>query len=372
MKSSSKRTPIYQQIRAYLLQGIREGKWKPGDRLPSEMDLAREFGGSRITVKQALSILIEEGIVYRIQGRGTYVTENVSTHSLQHVPKLPSVPKTGLSTASPPTIAFIIQRTLDSMCSELLLGIEETVSEAGYHLVFMNANDSKERELELLSAASDGGASGIILFPVHGVSYNEEVLRLTMNHYPIVVIDRYLRGVDTNCVCSDNREGAYQATRYLIQRGHRHIGCISSPVLGTTSLEDRLRGYEEALAEYQIPVDHTERLLEASPASIARFLAERRSLTAVLSFDSVHGYHVMKEAAQLGIRIPHDLSVINFDDYQHPDLFKTPPTVVVQPFRRMGGEAARLLLELIKNPSMERRRIMLPVNLVERASVRSL
>jgi GntR family transcriptional regulator, arabinose operon transcriptional repressor len=376
MNPTPKRIPIYQQIRTYLLEHIRQGNWKPGHRLPSENELAQQFGGSRITVKQAFSSLIEEGIVYRIQGRGTFVGENTPSGTTESA--LP-----GRSTASgdqeatlqanraavPPTIAFIIQSTLDSMVSELLLGIEETASEAGYRVLFMNARNSRERELRMLKEISVNGTAGTILFPVHGETYNEEVLRLTMERYPIVVIDRYLRGVDTNCVCSDNRGGAYQATVHLIRNGHRGIGCISSPVLGTTSLEDRLRGYEEALAEHQIPVDHGARLFDPTPEAIARFLKERGSLTALMVFDSVHGYHVMKAAEQLGIRIPRDLSLITFDDYQYPDLFRTPPTVIVQPFQQMGQEAVRLVLELIHNPQPERRRITLPVTLVERSSV---
>lgn len=136
----------------------------------------------------------------------------------------------------------------------------------------MNARESRERELAMLKEAVQSGAKGIILFPVHGETYNEEVLRLTMEQYPVVVLDRYLRGVETNCVCSDNENGAYQAVSYLISKGHRRIGCISSPVLGTTSLEDRLHGYEQALADNLIPVDHAARLFEPTPEGIINFL----------------------------------------------------------------------------------------------------
>lgn len=374
MSTTPKRIPIYQQIREYVTRQIASGQWLPGQRLPSENQLCRQFQGSRITVKQALSTLVQEGVIYRIQGRGTFVSEGVSFADLAESIAQPdttvhSGSENQSANSNPSTIVFIIQHTLDSMCSEMLLGIEEAAWEAGCRVIFMNARDSRERELEMLRSAAASDALGIILFPVHGESYNEEVLRLTMEHYPIVVLDRYLRGVETNCVCSDNREGAYRATVHLISQGHRRIGCMTSPVLGTTSLEDRLHGYEQALAEHHIPVDHSARLSELSPQAIQAFLTEQPDLTGLVIFDSVHGSRVMHASERLGIRIPQDLSLVIFDDYVNAELFRVPPTVIVQPFRRMGQEAARLLLELIRKPAAERQKIMLPTTLVERSSV---
>lgn len=368
------RKPIYQQIRDYLRKEILSGRWKPGDRLPSENELSAQFGGSRITVKQALAELVKEELVYRIQGRGTFVAEEAAGATAAFVRETPAAymalsPAPAMYPASaPPTIALIIQYSLNTMIVELLDGIEEAAWEAGFRLLFMNARDSGDRELEMLRSASESGAKGIILFPAHGESYNEEVLRLAMRHYPVVVLDRYLRGVETNCVCSDNRDGAYCGTVHLIRQGHRRIGCVTSPVLGTTSLEDRLYGYEQALADHHIPVDHSARLHELSPEAIRTFLLNRNGITALIVFDSVHGSRIMAAAEQLGIRIPEDLSLVIFDDYFNADLFRVPPTVIVQPFRQMGREAARLLLELIRNPESERRKIMLPTTLVERNS----
>lgn len=380
MKQPNKRIPIYLQIREYITEQIRLGSWKPGDTLPSENELARLFQGSRITVKQALKTLVEEGVVYRVQGKGSFVAEGadsimqamdspVSINSFSLHPVAGAPQYAGERLSAPPVIAFIIQNTLDSICSELLLGIEEAAADGGFRVLFMNARESRERELAMLKEAVQSGAKGIILFPVHGETYNEEVLRLTMEQYPVVVLDRYLRGVETNCVCSDNENGAYQAVSYLISKGHRRIGCISSPVLGTTSLEDRLHGYEQALADNLIPVDHAARLFEPTPEGIINFLRTQPPLTGLVAFDNVHGSLIMKAAEHLGIRIPEDLSLVIFDDYSYPELFRVPPTVIVQPFRKMGQEAALLLMELIHSPQAERRRITLPVQLIERKSV---
>ncbi|MDF2924183.1 MAG: hypothetical protein K0R57_3097 [Paenibacillaceae bacterium] len=393
MKQPAKRVPIYLQIRQYLIGQIRQGFWKAGDRLPSENELAHTFQGSRITVKQALTALVEEGAVYRVQGKGSFVAEGAaellqgisgesqgsglppsaqsaqSAYSILSSPSLPGGPslmEAGLS--APPLIAFIIQNTLGSICSDLLLGIEEAATDGGCRVLFMNARDSRERESAMLQEAVQSGAKGIILFPVHGETYNEEVLRLTMEHYPIVVLDRYLRGVETNCVCSDNHKGTYLAVSHLIGKGHRRIGCVSSPVLGTTSLEDRLHGYEQALADHGIPVDHAAMLFNPAPEAIADFLHTRTALTALVAFDSVHGGMVMKAAEQAGIRIPEDLSLVAFDDYPFAELFKVLPTVIVQPFREIGQAAAQLLMELISSPGAERRRVTLPVQLIERSS----
>lgn len=79
MKQPNKRIPIYLQIREYITEQIHLGSWKPGDTLPSENELARLFQGSRITVKQALKTLVEEGVVYRVQGKGSFVAEGADS-----------------------------------------------------------------------------------------------------------------------------------------------------------------------------------------------------------------------------------------------------------------------------------------------------
>ncbi len=129
--------------------------------------------------------------------------------------------------------------------ANVVSGIESELSKNGYHLLFCKTHDSRELEKQKLKEMISLGVDGIVVYPVSDESYNEDILKLSLDRFPLVVVDRYLRGIETNCVCSDNLQGVYKATNHLIELGHRNIAYINS-VIQTTSLEDRLNGYHSA------------------------------------------------------------------------------------------------------------------------------
>jgi DNA-binding LacI/PurR family transcriptional regulator len=224
------------------------------------------------------------------------------------------------------------------------------------------------------------GVKGILIFPVDGESYSEELLRLSLNKFPVVVIDRYLRGVETNCVCSDHAGGAYDAVSYLIEQGHTDIAFVAVHGKTTTSLEDRLDGYERALAKHHIPLDHQRCLFELlserqqegalpeTKAIVRSFLERNAGTTAVFAATVTSGLAVLGAAEELGIRVPEQLSVLFFDDYEYSSHSRIPPSCVVQQELAIGSEAAKLLLSVMDNPLQERKKVLLPTRLVLRQS----
>ncbi|MFC5651473.1 GntR family transcriptional regulator [Paenibacillus solisilvae] len=350
--------PLYTQIRSYIEDHIRTGRWREGHRLPSETHLARQFEVSRITVKNAMSKLVEEGIIYRIQGRGTFVAMNEGGEPLRY--------KKGASSAG--MIAFLIPRLDNRFTMNLLRGIERTLSEANIRILYLSTHDDDQREEQLLQEAIDTGVKGIIIYPVDGETYNETILRLTMDRFPIVVIDRYLKGIDTNCVCSDHRGGAYQATEHLLISGHRHIVFITSLFKGTTSLEERLEGYKQALAEYQVPFRRQYVVESTDSMSFRHLLLEHPEVTAAFAANEGIGQKVIEAAESIGRQIPNNLSVVFFDDYERSEAARIPPTCVLQQEEEIGRQAAQLLLTLIENPQQPRRSLRVPTQLMVRHS----
>lgn len=140
--------------------------------------------------------------------------------------------------------------------------MESEISRHGYWLVLYTTDDSEQIETRTLKEMIELCVCGIIVYPVAREHYNEEILKLTLNRFPLVVVDRYLRGIETNCVCADNFDGARRAAAYLTELGHRKIGFISSNILPTTSMEDRLGGYERRLADHGIPAEKRLQLLQ--------------------------------------------------------------------------------------------------------------
>jgi DNA-binding LacI/PurR family transcriptional regulator len=358
------------------LDHIHQEKWRANDRIPSENELANQFQVSRITIKNALSKLMEEGIIYRIQGKGSFVSPNQSGEPVAYK----------ASAAFPDKLVAYLMPRLDNLFSaNLLNGIENQLAKDGYHLLFCKTHNQKENEIEALRKMIQLQVKGIIIFPVNGESYNEEILKLTLNGFPVVVVDRYLRGVETNCVCSDNVTGTIEAVKHLLELGHRQIGFVSTNGEGTSSIEDRLSGYEKALAEHNLPVDHQLRLMnldpvkvntvfkqgggdEASKEAIKAYLKQNPAMTAVITVNSSVGLTLIEAAEELSIRIPDDLSVVFLDDYELSSYSRIPPTCINQEESTVGREAAKLLVSIINNPMQERRKILTPTRIVVRGS----
>ncbi|MBW7459761.1 substrate-binding domain-containing protein, partial [Paenibacillus sepulcri] len=169
----------------------------------------------------------------------------------------------------------------------------------------------------------------------------------------------------------DHSGGAYEATTHLIRMGHRRIAYIATGKSGTTSVEERMNGYEKALFDNGLPSPHSHRLTGAAAAGIEAFLDTHRETTAIFAENSGTGYEVMRTAARLGIAIPEQLSLAFFDDVEYGDMWSVPPTVVIQQDKLIGQEAARLLLSVMANPMQERRKIVLPAELIVRESTRA-
>lgn len=370
------RTPLYKQIMEYVRDNIRQSVWQSDEKIPSENELADKFKVSRITIKNALQELIEEGLIYRIQGKGTFV----STNKLGEPPVYRPAQQDSYN-----TIAYLMPRLDNRFTANLLHGIENQLAEEGFHLLFRTTGDSQENERLILRHMVQSGVKGIIIYPAQGQSYNEDILKLTLNEFPVVVVDRYLRGVETNYVCSDNVKGAFDAVSHCIQQGHRHIGFISTHTEGTSSIEDRLTGYEKALSEHGILIDRHLRLTEldskqvneilregashaASKERIKTYLETNPGLTAVIAVNSAVGLTLMEAAKELSIQVPEQLSVVFLDDFELSAFSAIPPTYVNQEEYTVGREAVKLLVSVMENPRQKRRKIVVPTRLIVRAS----
>ncbi|MFC5407143.1 GntR family transcriptional regulator [Cohnella soli] len=362
MKETSKRTPLYAQVRDYVIDHIRSGKWRAGRKLPSETQLSKQFDVSRITIRSAMAKLVEEGIVYRVQGRGSYVGQYAGEKEPIRYAK-PDLDKDGLH-----LVALILPKMRGNLMTRLTSGVEAGLDGSRYRILLMTTDYSQAKEEEKLREAVQAGAQGIIIYPSDGQTYNEGMLRLSLDRYPIVVLDRYLRGVETNCVCSDHYTGAYEATEQLLRQGHRRIAFVSPACAGTTSLEERLEGYRQALNDYGVIFDKSRVLERGEQEEIEAFLKDKTDLTALFGANEEIGLNAIRAAEKIGKAVPERMSVIFFDDYDHSGDARIPPTCITQQGERIGREAANRVLSLIEDPHQSRVMIRVPTRLIVRGS----
>jgi GntR family transcriptional regulator of arabinose operon len=230
------RQPLYVQIRESIKNSILDGKLQPGDKLPPESEIAADLGVSIKIVRQALLMLVDEGLIYRRPQRGTFVTDKV--------PELGD----NLQTFN---VGLIIHSSTGGWLNDIVMGVGDELSENNYHMFVSNSDNDIRNEAQQVRSFINKGVDGLIIFPVdqlrgqqHDYSHLVELQQARM---PFVLIDRYIPHLETDYVVFDSYGGAYDATRYLINLGHRRIGQITEPLSITTNAA-RIRGYKDALA----------------------------------------------------------------------------------------------------------------------------
>lgn len=345
--------PLYTQIKQHLEAEIRSGRLRPGDRIPSEADLARTFKVSRITSKQALALLAREGLVLRIPGKGSYVAQESTD------------PRAGQRR----TLGLILPVLTTRHELELLRGAEAEARFNGYTLAIRQSDGLQESEAQAIADLQANGVGGLIIWPVDGEYYNPAIIRLSTEKFPTVLVDRNLPGIPLPAVTSDNRAGGLQAARCLTALGHREIAILSHPASWAASIAERLDGFHIGLGEAGIPLREGLRLLDLNHdldlnrAQVQGFLSRHPEVTSVLAVNDGVGAAAYLAAGDLGLPVPERLSIVCFD--QSDPTRSIPVTHIAQQAEEMGRRAVQVVLDLINGRQAELTPIQVQVTLVK-------
>lgn len=363
---------LYEKILQYLKQKINNKELLPGDRLPTEMELAQEFGVSRITSKRALEELRTQGLIYRVRGRGSFVTES------GHGEPVPEKAGTGLDYGR--VIAFVIPFSCNNGgMMETIKGASRVVSEKGYILDIKYSNNNLEEERALLQSLYEKGVGGIIFYPISDRKNLEVMTSFYMDGYPLVSIDRYYESVPVSSVVSDNQSGEYEAAKYLLRLGHRNIAFISdSRIEDATSVRNRYFGYCKALKESGLEVkpefvkngDFYNLLKEPAMAMLQELVES--GVTAYCCINDYVAILVLQCLKDLGVQVPDQASVVGFDDLDISEVAYVPLTTVHQDMEQMGERAASYIVESIESGKCSCVREVIPVKLVTRESCKEM
>mgnify|MGYP006277013521 FL=1 len=353
MEASKRSTLLYQQIYEDIAADIESGKLKPGDSLPSENRIALDRGVSRITSKRALQMLTDRGMIQRVQGKGSFVT--VPSHNHQVEPR---------ANGSKKFVALVMEAFSDVFGAQIVHAIEEVCTREGYGLlIFVSRSDSR-REEQAIETALSIGAAGLIVMPIHGEFYSKTYLRLILDEFPLVLIDRSLDGLEASYVGTDNVEAVATAIRYLFDRNHRAIAFMAEASERASTIDDRRKGFENAHNDRGVPI-RTDFWLEdiatgftgegeafsvdartradEEVSRVAEHLANYPEVTAVFASEYGVAEIVHEAALSLGRRVPEDLAIVCVDSYVDP-IGRFRFTHLRQNEYEMGRSAAELLL----------------------------
>jgi LacI family transcriptional regulator len=261
-----------------------------------------------------------------------------------------------------------------SYTGELLRGIDEELTAVSWDLMLYTTHRRKTRESEFVLSLTQGMTDGVLMIlPMQPAAYID---MFRSRHFPWVLIDYGEEDDSGPSVGTTNRQGAEDATSYLIELGHRRIGFITG-IQEMRCSRERLAGYRQALANAGLPFD-ADLVKEGDFRQPLGYNRTRELLdlpdppTAIFAANDQTAFAVMDAIRDAGLRIPADVSVIGFDDIPAASLAHPALTTVRQPMVEMGRQATRMLLELIANPGQEVLRVDLPTELIVRESCRRL
>jgi GntR family transcriptional regulator of arabinose operon len=354
--------PLYLQLADDLRRQIENGTLKPGDQVMPELALAQHHSVARGTVRQALQLLVSQGLLRRKRRMGTFVA--------------------GRGLAAPAAlITLVIPYLRDALVRDIMLGVESILRLNGCSLVVGPSHGSLSGEAEHLQRLPRHHTGGLILFPVALPGELELLKQALPPGFPIVLIDRKVPGLEASSVLVDNYGGAYRAVNHLLALGHRRIACVSHD--GTiSSVAERVRGYEQALRDAGLePLPLTilpwrDPLPDGQPpdysvqdmAPVGRLLRASPAPTALFCINDFFALGTLRYILRSGRRIPEDVAIVGFDDIPLAALTPVPLTTVAQPKFEIGSRAALLLLDHISGKETAPRSVVLPTALVVRAS----
>jgi DNA-binding LacI/PurR family transcriptional regulator len=357
---------LYNQLFTHFKEQILSGSLPAGLKLPTELELSKTYQLSRGTVRLALSNLENEGLLERVQGRGTFVRANV-----------PATPENANPNSRERRIGLVLNRPVTAQISlEIMVGVEQAIKARGYQLSFAYCEENQEQQYQDITRLLEDQVAGLIIFPVSDKETDKSIELLRSKNVPFVLVDRYLPQFDSDYVVVDNVGGAYRATQHLLILGHRNIGFWINNVetLHTTSVRSRWEGYCKALEEYHIPYD--EKLIFQQPkpgegnlqAEFEKFVTLPNKPTAIFAVNDYLALEILQAAQRVGIKVPDDLALIGFDDSSFSSHLNPPLTTVSQPLLDIGFRAGDLIINRINGLAGPYKHLVLPTNLVIRES----
>ncbi|HBM79874.1 MAG TPA: GntR family transcriptional regulator, partial [Clostridiaceae bacterium] len=371
--------PLYLKIYDMLLDGIKNGKYDGGSRLPSEKELAEEFSVSRITSKKALEMLANDGYILRMPGKGSFVIENNDN-------KISEQNNKGKKEACKKIIVGVIIPDFSSSYGmRLFLSIQKEAYENDCFIIPYFSYSRQELEEKAIDELTQLGVDGIIIMPAHGENYNPKLVRLVLDGFPVVVIDRYLKGIPAAFVGSDNVNAAKKATDYLIDLGHKNISFVSPPMTNTSTIEDRKDGFIRSHAEKGVAIDESlwitnlvstiprtrdKANLQKDVENIKNLIIKNPQITCFFVIEYNLALLVLKAVKSLGKRIPDDISILCFDSPSDvlEDCFFTH---IQQNEEKMGVQAFQLFLKQL-NDSTVSDKVILGTDLIIGKSTKSI
>ncbi|MGB3926899.1 MAG: GntR family transcriptional regulator [Caldicoprobacterales bacterium] len=338
-KRCERQKPKYQALKEYIIETIEQEGLKTGDKIWSENELAKKFMVSRHTVRQAIGELTNEGWLYKVHGKGTYVGERIDQKS-----------------SKIKTIGVMTTYLDDYIFPSIILGMDQVLSKAGYNLVLGCTYNHHDKERVCLENFIRSDIQGIIIEPTKSALPNPNLdlyRQIIDKGIPMFFIHGCYQELDCPYVVVDDTKAGYLATRYLIDLGHKSIG-------GIFKIDDiqghyRFKGFQKALAEDGISLKDSNILWfdtddigeEFIKLDHKKFEVLIKSCSAIICYNDQVALKIVNAIKSMEMNIPDDISLVSFDDSQLAVVSEVKLTTVAHPQKKLGRLVAESLINKI-------------------------
>ncbi len=346
---------LHQQFLDIIKQEIKKGLYKPLELIPSERNLVGKYDISRSTVRRAISQLISEGWLYSVPGTGTFVSKDLPMEKRQRSKSVACILK-------------VAQSPLDSpYYSKIFKSMQEEAARIGYHLSFYSfVHDS---EADILKEIRKRNLDGVVIIGFMGRKVISDVYN---SKIPFILIDNRLNKEGVTSIVPGNRNGAFEATRYLVGLGHKTIFFMGGTKKDHAVME-RFSGYLAALKEAGL--DYRDEYYIKSHYrvgdgfnSMSKVLQSKNVPSAILCVNDESAIGALKAIQEAELKVPDDISIVGFDDIDWAAHTNPPLTTVKVQKEKMGRMAIDFLIRQIENKEFLGAEVVVPTELIIRSS----
>lgn len=276
-----------------------------------------------------------------------------------------------LKTSKSGTVGLVLPDITNPLFPPIVRGIEDVLSAAGFSALIVNTDSDVERERTQIASLRSRQVEGLIV----ATALLEHPLlgQLHAQGVHLVMVNRRTTALDVPSITPDDTAGIDMAVRHLADLGHRRILHLAGPQTTSTGVV-RSRSFQGAVRDHGLDEDAAlivacDRWNESEGARVLRGVLDAgTTFTAIVAGNDLIALGCYDVFRERGISCPGDVSVVGFNDMPLLDKLEPPLTTVAVPHHQIGVEAARMLLESIREPERPSRSVLLPVTLVVRGS----
>lgn len=322
--------------------------------------VAQAAGVSRQTVSRAMND----------KGEISPETKERVLKAIQELGYQPNRLAQGMVTQRTKTVGLVMPDITNLFFPEVARGVQDAGRLHDYNVLLCNTDDEPEEEIRVLNSLAAQRVDGI--FMIGSVADDAALARFADFYSPIVMLNRFFEHPNVNLIIVDNERGAFLAVEHLIAQGRRTIGMLANLNFSRSQIR-RVRGYEEALKHYGIPVDRSLIIgetptLQGGYNALQQLMAIHPGVTAVFTYNDLMGLGAVRAARDLGKRVPEDIAVIGFDNIGMASMATPSLSSIHVDKYAIGQKAMNRILDMLDKPDDSFATIQVGVELIQRES----